>query len=80
MTPVIPCAGLIRSNNKVGEYEMIRTKTKAVIVVDEDNNWLSFNLGHNVKEAIRLAKQASEYTKEAHLIAYKVIEEVDMGS
>jgi hypothetical protein len=49
-----------------------------VVVVDEANNWLAYNLGHNVRDALRLAKKATEYDPTATLIAYKVVEEVEL--
>jgi len=55
-----------------------RGKVKAVVVVDEANNWLAYNLGHNVRDALRLAKKATEYDPTATLIAYKVVEEVEL--
>jgi len=57
---------------------MYRSKIKAVVVVDEANNWLAYNLGHNVRDALRLAKQATEYEKDTTMIAYKVVEEVEV--
>ena len=52
---------------------------EAVIVVDEDNNWLYYAEGSDIDDAFEQAKHSDNYDPEAKLYAYKVIEETELS-
>ena len=53
---------------------MYSVPVKATVVVDEDNNWLSYRDDYNVEEAIKQAREAGAYDPTATMYAYKVFE------